>query len=65
MIKVRCPICDLEMPGQPSEWPDYPFCNPRCRKVDLGRWLSEKYRIPASGFNEEESSPAEDSEEDE
>jgi hypothetical protein len=35
------------MPGLAAEWPDYPFCSARCRKIDLGRWLGEKYRIPA------------------
>lgn len=23
----------------------FPFCGPRCRKIDLGRWLDEGYRI--------------------
>ncbi len=46
MIKVRCPICDQPMPGNPSEWPRYPFCSDRCRTIDLGRWLGETYRIP-------------------
>jgi endogenous inhibitor of DNA gyrase (YacG/DUF329 family) len=46
MNNVRCPICDKPMSGQAAEWPDYPFCSPRCRKIDLGRWL-EKYRVPA------------------
>jgi endogenous inhibitor of DNA gyrase (YacG/DUF329 family) len=35
------------MPGQYIEWPDYPFCSARCRKIDLGRWLGESYRVPA------------------
>lgn len=35
------------MPGQAAEWPDYPFCSPKCRKIDLGRWLDERYTIPA------------------
>ena len=35
------------MPGQAAERPDYPFCSPRCRKIDLGRWLDEKYAIPS------------------
>jgi hypothetical protein len=47
MKKVRCPICGKDMPGQSVEWPDYPFCSPKCRKIDLGRWLGEKYRVPA------------------
>jgi endogenous inhibitor of DNA gyrase (YacG/DUF329 family) len=46
MKNVQCPICGKDMPGQPVEWPDYPFCSPRCRKIDLGRWLGEKYRLP-------------------
>ena len=24
----------------------FPFCSPRCQMVDLGRWLSEEYRVP-------------------
>jgi endogenous inhibitor of DNA gyrase (YacG/DUF329 family) len=59
MIKARCPICNQEMPGHTSDWPDYPFCSPRCRKIDLGRWLGEKYRIPDAGTaKEDESSDA-------
>jgi uncharacterized protein len=46
MNKVRCPICEKNMPGHYKEWPDYPFCSPRCRKIDLGRWLGENYRVP-------------------
>lgn len=37
------------MPGRPAEWPDYPFCSAKCRKIDLGRWLDERYTIPADG----------------
>ncbi len=47
MKSVRCPICGTAMPGVAAEWPDYPFCSARCRKIDLGRWLGEKYGIPA------------------
>ena len=31
----------------PSTTEASPFCSPRCRLVDLGRWLGEEYRIPA------------------
>ncbi len=35
------------MPGQgPRDWPERPFCSPRCRLIDLGRWLGENYRLP-------------------
>jgi endogenous inhibitor of DNA gyrase (YacG/DUF329 family) len=34
------------MEGQgTAEWPQFPFCSARCRTIDLGRWLGEKYRI--------------------
>jgi endogenous inhibitor of DNA gyrase (YacG/DUF329 family) len=23
-----------------------PFCSERCKMADLGRWLSEEYRVP-------------------
>jgi endogenous inhibitor of DNA gyrase (YacG/DUF329 family) len=47
MIRVRCPICDRVMEGQSvKEWPQFPFCSPRCKTIDLGRWLNEEYGIP-------------------
>ena len=46
MNKASCPICKQVMTGQsPAEWPHWPFCSPRCKTVDLGRWLSESYGI--------------------
>jgi endogenous inhibitor of DNA gyrase (YacG/DUF329 family) len=34
------------MEGQgTAEWPEFPFCSARCRTIDLGRWLGEKYRL--------------------
>ncbi len=38
-----CPEC-----GKPSSRADYPFCSPRCKDVDLNRWLSGRYVIPAT-----------------
>jgi endogenous inhibitor of DNA gyrase (YacG/DUF329 family) len=37
-----CPIC-----GRPSARAAYPFCSKRCADVDLNRWLSGSYAIPA------------------
>ena len=62
MIKVRCPICDQRMPGPTKDWPDFPFCSPRCRQIDLGRWLGERYRIPGDDLRDDESTPAEQDE---
>lgn len=55
MTKLRCPICEREIRGEPVEWPDFPFCSPRCRTIDLGRWLDEKYRLPAPPQDDEDS----------
>ena len=36
-----CPEC-----GKPANSATLPFCSPRCRDVDLNRWLSGRYVIP-------------------
>ena len=38
-----CPIC-----GKPSVEKYRPFCSKRCADVDLNRWLTGSYVIPAS-----------------
>lgn len=39
--KVRCPEC-----RKLSQRETYPFCSPRCKALDLNRWLSGSYAIP-------------------
>jgi hypothetical protein len=41
---VRCPSCRTEVAWEGN--PFRPFCSERCRDVDLGAWLTERYRIP-------------------
>ncbi len=55
--QAACPVC-----GKPAEAAHRPFCSDRCRKVDLNRWLSEAYRVPAAepGQNGENQSESED-----
>lgn len=38
-----CPIC-----GKPSVQAFHPFCSARCADVDLNRWLTGAYVIPAA-----------------
>jgi endogenous inhibitor of DNA gyrase (YacG/DUF329 family) len=38
----KCPIC-----GRPTEEKFKPFCSKRCADVDLNRWLTGSYVIPA------------------
>jgi endogenous inhibitor of DNA gyrase (YacG/DUF329 family) len=53
MMKVRCVICDRELPGgSRTDSPFFPFCSERCRLIDLGRWLSGSYYITAEGREE-------------
>ncbi|MFL5373228.1 MAG: DNA gyrase inhibitor YacG [Myxococcales bacterium] len=41
----RCPTC--RSPVRPRvENPAFPFCTPRCRAVDLGRWFTGGYSVP-------------------
>ena len=37
-----CPVCEAKTADSVAT---FPFCSERCRKVDLGRWLKEDYRI--------------------
>ena len=46
--KFKCPICKTEIAEtDPKLNPLFPFCSDRCKLIDLGRWLSGKYQIPA------------------
>jgi endogenous inhibitor of DNA gyrase (YacG/DUF329 family) len=48
----RCPIC--KKPAAPrAKNPSFPFCSPRCKTVDLGKWLSEEYRVPVEEESDE------------
>lgn len=38
----KCPIC-----GKPTVPEFRPFCSKRCADVDLNRWLTGSYVIPA------------------
>lgn len=50
---VNCPSC-----GKPIEWlPENhyrPFCSERCKKIDLGAWANEEYRVSQSAPSEDD-----------
>lgn len=54
-MKRGCPIC-----GKPSAPDVRPFCSKRCADVDLQRWFTGAYAIPAV---ENEEQPHDGSEE--
>ncbi len=47
-----CPICGEEVTPR-SENKAFPFCNARCKSIDLGKWLSEDYRVPTADLDED------------
>ncbi len=51
---MSCPIC--ARPGDPRY---HPFCSRRCADVDLGRWLTGGYALPAETADPETGSGAE------
>ena len=42
VVKLRCPICKKDVKNSD---PEFPFCSPRCRTIDLGKWASGEYVI--------------------
>lgn len=48
----KCALC-----GKPQDEKFRPFCSKRCADVDLNRWFSGSYAIPA----EEEDTPKDES----
>jgi endogenous inhibitor of DNA gyrase (YacG/DUF329 family) len=50
-----CPIC-----GKPGVKAYRPFCSKRCSDVDLHRWLSGRYAVPAVEGEGEGEGPDED-----
>ncbi|MEP9386020.1 DNA gyrase inhibitor YacG [Mesorhizobium sp. KR9-304] len=50
--KRPCPEC-----GGPSARATYPFCSTRCKDVDLNRWLTGAYVIPARDDEDEDAKP--------
>jgi endogenous inhibitor of DNA gyrase (YacG/DUF329 family) len=43
MSGAKCPIC-----GKPSDEALRPFCSTRCANLDLQRWFTGRYAIPAA-----------------
>ncbi len=55
--RTSCPIC-----GKPSMNKVFPFCSNRCADIDLNRWLTGAYVIPAR-HDEDEAAAAEGADE--
>lgn len=51
-----CPICKRPLPHSEAAEQLRPFCSKRCADIDLGRWLTGRYAIPAVESGEESES---------
>ncbi len=49
---MSCPIC-----GRETDRKYRPFCSRRCADVDLGKWMTGAYRIPADEEPDEPGEP--------
>ena len=50
-IRLRCPIC--RKPVKSAD-PEFPFCSPHCRTVDLGKWATGQYVVSSPMREEDE-----------
>jgi endogenous inhibitor of DNA gyrase (YacG/DUF329 family) len=57
---ARCPLC-----GKPTDQAFKPFCSKRCADIDLNRWLSGVYAVPAKEDDDEDGERRADSDESE
>lgn len=48
----RCPVCGRVLSAEQAS--ALPFCSPRCRQIDLGRWLNEEIGLPVESSDGEE-----------
>ena len=58
MANANCPICGAPVSTTAST---FPFCNARCRLLDLGNWLDERYVIPTPKDDDDDDSKIRDS----
>ncbi|NLW84574.1 MAG: DNA gyrase inhibitor YacG [Phycisphaerae bacterium] len=60
MMDYQCPMCGRVIPSATTtpegrkqiNAPHFPFCSERCRLLDLGAWLDERYSVPAEPDND-------------
>jgi endogenous inhibitor of DNA gyrase (YacG/DUF329 family) len=58
MPTFLCPVCDSAI--DPNNKAALPFCSERCRQIDLGRWLDERYSMPAPKRDDPDSDEPQD-----
>ncbi len=56
MAQSRCSVCGKLFDADESS--TLPFCSRRCKQIDLGRWLDERYGLPYESEEGDEPRPA-------
>lgn len=51
MTGPRCPTCKKALLDG-TDAAAFPFCSARCKSIDLGAWLTERYRVPVESPDE-------------
>ncbi len=55
MPTMQCPTCGVRFDSSQSR--SLPFCSQRCRQIDLGRWLGERFGLPNLPDPEDDEAP--------
>ena len=50
--RMKCPTCNRQVEWQGNLF--RPFCSERCKLIDLGKWVSEEYRVPGQAVPTEQ-----------
>jgi endogenous inhibitor of DNA gyrase (YacG/DUF329 family) len=53
-MKITCPVCKKPTTWEENPW--RPFCSEKCKLIDLGKWVSEEYRIEGEKASSKEQS---------
>jgi hypothetical protein len=51
-MKITCPLCKRTTTWEENPW--RPFCSEKCKLIDLGKWVSEEYKIEGEKAEEEQ-----------
>ncbi len=57
-MQIICPICKKKTTWE--ENPNKPFCSERCKLIDLGKWVSDEYKIEGNDENAENKEQGQD-----
>lgn len=52
---VICPTCGKDVDEEATVV--MPFCSPRCKQIDLGRWLGEEIGMPLDPERDRQGEP--------